>query len=219
MTIPALYDYLLAKYGKQHWWPSKTSDPWEIIAGAILTQNTAWTNVERALEQMSKERLTTPAAILGASDEDLQKAIRSAGFFHQKSAYLKAAAEFCLRNAGQYARPCGREELAARRKALLAVKGVGRETADDILLYAFRLPVFIIDAYTRRMAEKFLGLNPKLPYDEMQRVFMEALPESVPLYGEYHALIVRHCKAERGVPMEGDWSSHRPCHLDGATIQ
>lgn len=194
MRIFAFYKKLLACYGYQHWWPCKSPDPFEIVVGAVLTQNTAWTNVERALKRLEAACLMTPAAILSAPEPTLQEAIRPAGFFHQKSAYLRAVSEFYQAHAAGYARFCGKEELAARRKALLAVKGVGRETADDILLYAFRQPVFIIDAYTRRIAERHLGLDGQMPYEALQKTFTDALPRDVKLYGEYHALMVQHGK-------------------------
>ena len=186
-----LFHSLFDIYGEQHWWPSKSGKRWEIVAGAVLVQNTAWTNVEKALANLEAAGLMSPDGILSVPDDDLREIIRPAGFFKQKSAYLKAIAEFFRIHEKAFLRS---KDLSAMRQQLLAVKGIGRETADDILLYAFKKPIFIIDAYTRRVAERHLGLNGKLPYEALQKLFMDALPPDADLYGEYHALILALCK-------------------------
>lgn len=135
----------------------------------------------------------SPARILSAEEENLREVIRPAGFPRQKSAYLKAAASFFLAHEEEYLQP-GDHNIPELRRRLLSVKGIGMETADDILLYAFRKPVFIIDAYTRRVAERHLGLDGKLPYGELQKIFMNSLPPDADLYGEFHALILAFCK-------------------------
>ncbi len=178
-------------YGEQHWWPSKSGKRWEIVAGAVLVQNTAWINVEKALNNLEAAGLMSPDGILSVPDDDLREIIRPAGFFKQKSVYLKAAAEFFRTHEKAFLRS---KDIPAMRQQLLAVKGIGRETADDILLYAFKKPIFIIDAYTRRVAERHLGLNGKLPYEALQKLFMDELPPDADLYGEYHALILALCK-------------------------
>lgn len=185
--ILKLFHTLFDIYGEQHWWPSKSGSRWEIAAGAVLVQNTAWGNVEKALENLEAADLMSPERIASFPEEELCETIRPAGFFRQKAAYLKAAAEFFLLHEREY---LASDDLTALRKNLLAVKGIGRETADDILLYAFKKPVFIIDAYTRRVVERHLGLDGSLPYDDLQRIFMDALPPDADLYGEYHALIL-----------------------------
>ena len=185
--ILKLFHTLFGIYGEQHWWPCRSGRRWEIVAGAVLVQNTAWGNVEKALENLEAADLMSPERIISFPEEELRETIRPAGFFRQKAAYLKAAAEFYLLREREY---LDSDDLPGLRKKLLAVKGIGRETADDILLYAFKKPVFIIDAYTRRVAERHLGLDGSLPYDELQRIFMEALPPDAELYGEYHALIL-----------------------------
>ena len=124
-------------------------------------------------------------------DDELREAIRPAGFFMQKSRYMKAVAEFFVTNEAKY---LASDDVPALRQRLLTVMGVGKETADDILLYAFKKPVFFIDAYTRRVAVRHLHLDGKLPYDKLQKIFMDALPPDVELYGEYHALILALCK-------------------------
>ena len=189
--ILRLFHKLFEIYGEQHWWPSKSGSRWEIVAGAILVQNTAWGNVEKALANLEAAGLMSPERILATPDDELREAIRPAGFFMQKSLYLKAAAEFFIAHDAEY---LASGDVPALRKGLLAVRGVGKETADDILLYAFKKPVFIIDACTRRVAERHLRLDGKLSYEELQKIFMDALPSDVELYGEYHALILALCK-------------------------
>ena len=182
---------LLEIYGEQHWWPSRSGSRWEIVAGAILVQNTAWNNVEKALANLESRNLMSPDRILATADEDLREWIRPAGFFKAKCAYLKAAAEFFIMHEEEFLKS---EDIPALRRQLLAVKGIGLETADDILLYAFKKPIFIIDAYTRRAAERHLHLDGTLPYGQLQKLFMDALPPDAELYGEYHALILALCK-------------------------
>ena len=188
------YRKLFELYGEQHWWPCKTGNRWEIITGAVLTQNCAWRNVEKALENLVSEGMDTPENILHAELDNLRKAVRPAGFSNQKSVYLKEIAAFFLEHESEYCRKASENELHNRRKSLLAVKGIGRETADSILLYAFQQPIFVIDAYTRRLAGRHLGIDEALPYDRLQEVFMSALPRDVQVYNEYHALIVQFCK-------------------------
>ena len=133
----------------------------------------------------------SPERVLATSDTDLQELIRPAGFFTQKCAYLKALAAFMLERESAFEQSA---DVRALRKELLSVKGVGRETADSILLYAFNKPIFVIDAYTRRVAERHLYLDNNVHYDILQKIFMDALPADVAIYNEYHALIVVLCK-------------------------
>ena len=191
MPITKLYEILFDHYGPQNWWPCTSGERWEIITGAILTQNTAWTNVEKAVGNLLAENIMSPQKFLEISDGRLQKLIRPAGFFKQKCAYLKAMAQFIIEHETTYKKS---DDIWTLRKQLLAVKGVGRETADSILLYAFDKPIFVIDSYTRRMAERHLRLDSNAPYDTLQKIFMENLPHDVALYNEYHALIVAVCK-------------------------
>lgn len=189
--VRKLYDRLFAIYGEQHWWPCKSGRRWEIVTGAILTQNCAWTNVEKALANLENSGIVSPEAILKIPDDTLRELIRPAGFFKQKSVYLKSSAQFFIENENDFLQS---NDVWALRKRLLAVKGVGNETADSILLYAFHKPLFVIDAYTRRVAERHLNLDGTMPYGQLQKIFMDALPIDVSLYGEYHALIVALCK-------------------------
>ena len=185
--IGHLFAVLLDCYGPQHWWPCQTGARWEIITGAILTQNTAWINVEKAIGNLLSAGVMSPERVLATPDTELQELIRPAGFFTQKCAYLKAMAAFMLERELAFEQST---DVWALRKELLVVKGVGRETADSILLYAFNKPIFVIDAYTRRIAQRHLHLDGTLHYDILQKIFMDALPADVAIYNEYHALIV-----------------------------
>ena len=189
--IHKFFDVLFDCYGPQKWWPCQTGLRWEIVVGAILTQNTAWTNVEKAIGNLLAADVMSPERVLATSDTDLQELIHPAGFFTQKCAYLKAMAAFMLEREAAFEQSA---DVWALRKELLSVKGVGRETADSILLYAFNKPIFVIDAYTRRVAERHLLLDGTLFYDILQKIFMDALPVDVAIYNEYHALIVALCK-------------------------
>ena len=190
-SIRKLFDILFEYYGPQKWWPCQTGARWEIITGAILTQNTAWTNVEKAIGNLLAAGVMSPECVLATSDDKLQELIRPAGFFTQKCAYLKAVAAFMLERELAFEQSA---DVWVLRKELLSVKGVGRETADSILLYAFNKPIFVIDAYTRRIAVRHLHLDGTLHYDILQKIFMDALPGDVAIYNEYHALIVALCK-------------------------
>ena len=189
--IRKLFDILFDYYGPQKWWPCQTGLRWEIISGAILTQNTAWSNVEKAIGNLLASDVMSPESVLSTPDAELQELIRPAGFFKQICAYLKAMAAFMLEREAAFEQST---DVWALRKELLSVKGVGRETADSILLYAFNKPIFVIDAYTRRVAERHLRLDGTVHYDTLQKIFMEALPSDTAVYNEYHALIVALCK-------------------------
>ena len=189
--IPQYFESLYSRFGKQYWWPCQSGKNWEIITGAILTQNTAWSNVEKALSNLTSAGMDTAEKILQCPEEELQKYIAPAGFFRQKSLYLKIMAEFYLRKDALYRK---NNDIVSLRQELLSLKGVGRETADSILLYAYDKPIFVIDAYTRRFAFRHLGLEEKMPYDDMQKIFMDNLEKKVSIFNEYHALIVLLCK-------------------------
>jgi endonuclease-3 related protein len=191
--IPEIHDRLLAYFGPQHWWPGET--PFEIMVGAVLTQNTAWTNVEKGIANLKERGLLTFAAMAALPHAVLAELIRPCGYFNVKATRLHNL--FALireRFAGDLERFAA-EELPDLRQALLAVKGIGPETADSILLYAAGKPTFVVDAYTHRILSRH-GLVPEeeVLYDEMQRLFMAALPPDPELFNEYHALIVRTAK-------------------------
>lgn len=195
--IIAIYKALLDAYGPQGWWPVAGSyhpgdygyprneeEAFEIIAGAVLTQNTAWTSVERALENLRHIEALNPHKILALSLDALKSAIRPAGFFNQKSIYLREMADFFV----------GLKGRTPSRKELMSVKGVGNETADSILLYAYKRPEFVIDAYTKSIVTSLGLAERKAGYMELKNLFESNLPRDVAIYQEYHALLVEHAK-------------------------
>ena len=194
--IHSIYKTLIDYYGHQGWWPinNKYSEnhkhekkspkhQFEISVGAILTQNTAWTNVEKALAELKKQNLLSKKAIHQTTTNKLAQTIKSSGYHNQKARKLK---EFV-------------KQITTKptREQLLSIWGIGRETADSILLYAYNEPIFVIDAYTKRIFSR-LGLFNKDPknitYDELQQLFHNNLPKDHKFYNEYHALIVKHAK-------------------------
>ncbi len=192
----SLYSTLLDALGPSHWWPGES--PFEVAVGAILTQNTNWANVERAIAALRRAGAMTPAAMRELSPEALAGLIRPAGTFRVKAARLGHFLDFLAREAGGAAdladaslRFLAGRELSELRPRLLAVKGVGPETADCILLYALNLPSFVVDAYTARIMSRHLFLPEDASYDELQAFFADVLPADPALFGEFHALIVR----------------------------
>ncbi len=195
-----LYEKLLAYYGAQQWWPHETK--WEILVGAILTQNTAWTNVEKALANLKAERVLAPAALREMELARLEALVRPAGFTSSKPGRLKTLAEFLRREYGDEVGNLRGGDLAARRAQLLALNGIGPETADAILLYGADQPIFVIDAYTRRIMGR-MGtwrtaggevVTERVGYGDLQELFMRHLPSDVALFQEFHALLDVHAK-------------------------
>jgi len=186
-----IYRRLYGHYGPQRWWPAET--PWEVMAGAVLTQNTAWTNVEKALANLKGAGALAPRALRELTHQELAALIRPSGYYQAKASKLKALAEFVGRYGDDLAGLFS-EATPGLREKLLEVHGIGEETADSILLYAARRPVFVVDAYTRRIFSR-LGLGPGGDsYPRWQGFFMEDLPPKEGLFNEYHALLVRHGK-------------------------
>src|SRR5882762_3831491 len=192
---PALrtyYDALFAAHGPQHWWPGRTA--FEVIVGAILTQNTSWSNVEIARRNLRRATLLAPGAIGRASLPRLAKFIRSSGYFRQKAKKLKCFVRFLRSEYEGSLNRMFRSPTEVLREKLLTVHGIGPETADAILLYAGKHPAFVVDAYTRRMLERHGLTAPTQGYEEIRQLFERSLPSDVPLYNEFHALIVRNGK-------------------------
>ena len=212
-VIMKIYDYLLASYGPQGWWPlielheaggtnpTKTgsfrgyhpadytypqsrAQQFEIICGALLTQNTNWMQVEKALLNLKQLNALSPEALISINPEDLKEAIKSAGYYNQKAVRLKNLASWFLELEGR----------VPDRKELLSLKGVGPETADSILLYAFKEPSFVVDAYTKRITTNLGLADEKADYDYIKALFEDNLPQDPELYQEYHALLVEHAK-------------------------
>jgi endonuclease-3 related protein len=191
-SLRSYYDVLFAAHGPQHWWPGRTA--FEIIVGAILTQNTSWSNVEIAMRNLRREKLLAPGAIERASLPRLAKFIRSSGYFRQKAKKLKCFVRFLRSEYEGSLNRMFRSPTEVLRKKLLNVHGIGPETADAILLYAAKHPVFVVDAYTRRMLERHGLAEPTHSYEEIRQLFERSLPIDVSLYNEFHALIVRNGK-------------------------
>jgi endonuclease III related protein len=189
--LPVLNNYYRALYdahGPQHWWPGRSR--FEIIVGAILTQNTSWANVEAAIKNLRAARLLTPTGIETVSSPKLARLIRSSGYFRQKAKKLKAFTRFLFSvYAGSLTRMF-RTPTTILRQQLLEVHGIGPETADSILLYAGNHPVFVVDAYARRILERHSLATSKHAYEEVRALFESNLPRDPRLFNEFHALIV-----------------------------
>jgi endonuclease-3 related protein len=182
------YNSLFTAFGPQHWWPGKT--PFEVIVGAILTQNTSWTNVERAITNLRKARLLTPAAIEKAPVQKIEALIRSSGYFRQKARKLKAFCAFLRFEYGGSLKRMFAQPTLALRERLLRVFGIGPETADSILLYAGEHPVFVVDAYTKRMLARHGWVKEDAKYDDVRWIFERRFPGDAARFNEFHALIV-----------------------------
>lgn len=182
------HDALLRHYGPQRWWPGET--PFEVMVGAILTQNTAWTNVEKAIANLKTYGLLDPHRLNETDAGTLALAIKPAGYFNVKARRLKSYVEWFVRRFDGDPERMKRVPLATLREELLEVKGVGPETADSILLYALGLPSFVVDAYTYRVLSRHGLVSEETSYDEMKELFERDLPPKAALYNEFHALIV-----------------------------
>ena len=206
--LHAWYRALLRAYGPQGWWPGRTR--FEVIAGAFLTQNTAWSNVEKGLRSLRRAGLLHPGRMHRAGPGVTAPLLRPTGYFNQKAKRLHAFLDFLVAEHGGRLDRLFALPLPNLRERLLRLEGVGPETADSIILYAGRRPVFVIDAYTRRILKRHGHLHPHETYEDLRRRFEAALPSEVPLYNEYHALIVRlakdRCRSRipdcRGCPLE-----------------
>jgi endonuclease-3 related protein len=180
-------------FGPQAWWPART--PFEVVLGAVLTQNTRWRNVELALERLRRARRTTPARILACEADELAELVRPAGTFRVKARRLRAVSRWYLDQGGL--RALSERPLDEVRDALLGVTGIGPETADSILCYAAGRPTPVVDAYARRVLGRHGLVDPELPYEELRVWLRERLVRSQAVIEEFHALCVRagadHC--------------------------
>ena len=188
-VLRRIYNLLYSSFGPRHWWPADT--PFEVMIGAILTQNTAWTNVVRAINNLKENKLLTPKKLHEVNKERLAALIRTAGYFNIKSSRIKHFMNFLFSEYGGSLKKMFKENTYKLREKLLSVKGIGPETADSILLYAGERTVFVVDAYTKRILSRHGILNGNMDYNEVQAYFMARLPEDARLYNEFHALIVQ----------------------------
>ena len=195
-----VYERLLAAFGPQHWWPGDS--PLEIMIGAVLVQNTAWRNVERAIANLRDAGVMEPRAMYALPPEVLAELIRPAGYFQVKAKRLRNLLKFIIDEYDGSLDQMFRTDLATLREQLLAIHGIGPETADTILLYAGGLPTFVVDTYTHRVLARHGWIGYEADYHEIKDYFESALPADSALYNEYHALLVRVGKdfCRRSVP-------------------
>jgi len=186
--LGAIFDALNNYFGELHWWPGET--PFEIAVGAILTQNTNWKNVETAITKLKETDLLDPFKLYAAEEGIVAGLIRSSGYYNLKAKRLKAFLRFLQEEYAGNMEEMFKEDLWTLRGKLLDVSGIGEETADSILLYSGGKPVFVVDAYTRRILERHDIIIRNWSYKEVQELFMDNLPRDASLYNQYHALLV-----------------------------
>lgn len=184
-----IYAKLLKSFGPQSWWPADSV--FEVMVGAILTQNTSWQNVERAIANLKAGRCLTFKRLAAVKEGELARLIRPAGYFNVKAKRLKNFLTYLGKNYRGNLRAMAQRDTLALREELLCVNGIGEETADSILLYAFNKPVFVVDAYTKRIFSRHGFVGEAADYAAVQRLFMERLEHEPRLFNEYHALLVR----------------------------
>jgi endonuclease-3 related protein len=206
--VRRIYDLLWQAYGPQHWWPART--PTEVVVGAILTQNTAWKNVERAIENLEQAKCLTWATLRDVPEGELAELIRPAGTYRVKAVRLKAFVSYLWDRHRGSLELVLEGDLETARRRLLSIPGVGPETADAILLYAGGRPSFVVDAYTKRVLRRHFLIDEASGYEEVRRLFHQELEPDVRLFNEYHALLVavgkKHCRARAncsGCPLAG----------------
>lgn len=205
--IQQIYELLFKRFGPQHWWPGETKD--EIIVGAILTQNTNWQNVEKAINNLKKVSVMSLEKLHALPQDELAEFIRPAGYYNIKAKRLKNFLNWFAEQHNGSLDEIESIRTENLREELLQINGVGRETADSILLYAFGRNVFVIDAYTYRIATRHQLIEPECDYEQLRSLFEDSLESDVQLFNEYHALLVRagkdFCKTNAkcaGCPLE-----------------
>lgn len=206
-TLTEIYQLLYDAFGSQHWWPGET--PFEIMIGAILTQNTSWANVEKAITNLKCTERLGPRELEHIGFSELASLIRPAGYFNIKAARVKNFVNWLFEEYDGELENLKGVDTDRLRQELLAVKGVGRETADSILLYALDRTIFVVDAYTARIAVRHGLIESGADYEQLRELFQSNLPQDTQLFNEYHALLVRagkeFCKPKArcpGCPLE-----------------
>lgn len=187
--LNSIYQRLYSYFGPQYWWPGQT--PFEVMVGAILTQNTNWLNVEKAIGNLKKYNLLSPDKLYRLPQKRLAALIRPAGYYNIKARRLKEFLKFFIQRYGGKPKNMSSQELRVLREELLSLKGIGPETADSMLLYALKRPVFVVDAYTKRILLRHRLIRKNDDYQETQNLFMRNLKKEVKLFNEYHALLVK----------------------------
>ena len=195
-TLDEIYRVLLDAYGPQNWWPGES--PFEVMIGAVLVQNTAWKNVERAIDNLRQAELLEPVALYEVAHEELEELIRPAGYFRMKTRRLRNLLEYLFQRHEGSLEAMFAVDSETLRADLLAINGIGPETADSILLYAAEKPIFVVDTYTSRVLKRHGWIEHEADYHEIQGFFHATLGRDTALYNEYHALLVRvghlHCR-------------------------
>lgn len=206
-TLREMYAAMMEAYGPQSWWPGET--PTEVVIGAILTQNTNWKNVERAIARLRAAGALEWGRLRDMPVEEVAELIRPAGYYNVKARRLKNFVTWLFDEAGGELGGLAHRDLGELRESLLSVSGVGRETADAILLYALGKATFVVDAYTARVAKRHRLIDVDAGYEELKELYESALPADAEMFGEYHALLVavgkKHCKPRAqcmGCPLE-----------------
>lgn len=187
--LKEIYELLFEHFGPQHWWPGQTQ--FEIIVGAVLTQNTNWTNVEKAIANLKTANILNPEELHQMSNDELALLIRPAGYFNIKAKRLKNLIDWLFENYNGCLEDLENINTSILREELLGVSGIGPETADSILLYVFNKPVFVVDAYTARIMARHGLIEPPFGYQELQELFTYNLDEDVQMFNEFHALLVQ----------------------------
>ena len=183
-----IYRKLYRAYGPRNWWPGETD--FEVMVGAILTQNTSWRNVEKVIQKLKGKGVLSPEGIHRLKKSQLASLIRSSGYYRIKADRLKSFVDFLFKEYGGKLGRMRRGGLEELRRELFGVKGIGPETADNVLLYGLRKPIFVVDAYTKRILSRHGLISEKGSYEEIQKLFMDHLPSDEELFNEYHALFV-----------------------------
>ncbi len=206
--LKVIYEILSKAFGTQHWWPGDT--PFEIAVGAVLTQNTNWGNVERAINNLKAARVLSAKKIYEMPISRLAALIRPAGYFNVKTKRLKSFIDFLMKDYHGSMKKLRDEDMHILREKLLSIHGIGPETADSILLYALGKPAFVIDSYTKRVLSRHKIMDYGKSYEEFQDLFQSSLEKDVELFNEYHALLVKvgktYCRPEprcKGCPLNG----------------
>jgi endonuclease-3 related protein len=187
--LEEVYDRLLEAFGPQLWWPGES--PFEVMVGAVLTQNTNWKNVEKAIGNLREADLLDPLALYDVAAEELEELIRPAGYFRVKTVRLRSLLQLIVEQYDGSLEEMFSLDLTTLREQLLGVHGIGPETADSILLYAAEKPSFVVDTYTSRILSRHGWIDPEADYHAIRDHMQSSLPEDVGLYNEYHALLVR----------------------------
>jgi len=213
--IREMYELLYGRFGPQNWWPGET--PFEVMVGAVLTQNTNWANVEKAISNLKATGEFTVQGLYQMAQDRLANLIRPAGYFNIKAGRLRNLLKMVIEEYHGDLQKLFHEPTRALREKLLSVKGIGPETADSIVLYAAQRPVFVVDAYTFRILARHSMILDHASYEELQDLFVTHLPEDVQMYNEFHALIVRlgktYCRKKPLCPEcpLRDWGPQKYC--------